>query len=82
MRVSQPASDRQKGVLDFKQGDRVAIKNRTTSSIFNRRASIADKTATVTRVRVDGNGRIEKVFITTDNGLATHRLPKNLSKLE
>ena len=81
-RTSQPASDRQKGVLDFKRGDRVIIKNRTTSSIFNRRASIADKTATVTRVRVDGNGKIEKVFITTDNGLATHRLPKNLSKLE
>ena len=28
-RVSKPASDRQKGVLDFKRGDRVAIKNRT-----------------------------------------------------
>ena len=48
-RVLQPASDRQKEVLDFKRGDRVAIKNRTTLSIFNRRASIADKTATVTR---------------------------------
>ena len=80
-RVLQPASDRKKRVLDFKRGDRVTIKNRTTSSIFNRRASIEDKTATVTRVRIDENGRIEKVFITTYNGLATHRLPKHLEHL-
>ena len=80
-RFLQPASDRKKGVLDFKRGDRVTIKNRTTSSIFNRRASIEDKTATVTRVRIDENGRIEKVFITTYNGLATHRLPKHLEHL-
>ena len=81
-RLLQPASDRKKEVLDFKRGDRVTIKNRTTSSIFNRRASAADKTTTVTRVRIDENGRIKKVFITTDNGLAAHRLPKHLRKLE
>ena len=48
-RPFQPGSDtHQKVALAFKRGDRaVAIKNRATSSIFNRRASTADdKTAT------------------------------------
>ena len=79
---SQPISEEQKHRPAFKQGDRVRIKNRVTSSIFNRRASSADKRATVTRVRLDEKGKIEKVFITTDSDLATHRLPKHLTRLE
>lgn len=79
---SQPISEEQKQRPAFKQGDRVRIKNRVTSSIFNRRASSADKRATVTRVRLDEKGKIEKVFITTDSDLATHRLPKHLTRLE
>jgi len=80
--TSQPISEEQKQRPVFKQGDRVRIKNRVTSSIFNRRASSADKRATVTRVRLDEKGKIEKVFITTDSDLATHRLPKYLTRLE
>ena len=80
--TSQPISEEQKQRPAFKQGDRVRIKNRVTSSIFNRRASSADKRATVTRVRLDEKGKIEKVFITTDSDLATHRLPKHLTRLE
>ena len=80
---SQPISEEQKQRPAFKQGDRVVrIKNRVTSSIFNRRASSADKRATVTRVQLDKKGKIEKVFITTDSDLATHRLPKHLTRLE
>ena len=65
---------------DFKVGDKVLIKNRATSSIFNRKASLADRKATITRIRYNDRGQPEKIFITTDAGLATHRLPKYIEK--
>ena len=80
--LSQYISEEQKQTQVLKPGDRVQIKNRVTSGIFNRRAPSADRRAIVTRVRLDKKGKIEKGFITTDNNLATHRLLKHLARLE
>jgi len=80
--LDQSISEEQKQAQLYKPGDRVRIKNRVTSGTFSRRASSADRRAIVTRVRLDRRGKIEKVFITTDNNLATHRLPKHLARLK
>ena len=80
--LDQSISEEQKQAQAFKPGDRVRIKNRVTTGTFNRRASSADRRAIVTRVRLDRKGKFEKVFITTDNNLATHRLPKHLARLK
>lgn len=66
----------------FNKGDRVRIKNRIKASIFTKMLTEdGDRMATVTRTRIDKNGKIDKVFILTDNGLATYRLPKNLERI-
>ena len=80
--LDQSMSEEQKQAQALKPGDRVRIKNRVTSGTFSRRAFSADRRAIVTRVRLDRKGKIEKVFITTDNNLTTHRLPKHLARLK
>ena len=67
----------------FEIGDRVKIKNRiTASSIFTRVTVDGDRNATVTATHTNKKGFIDKVYILTDNGLATHRLPKNIELLK
>ena len=64
---------------DFRVGDRVTITNRVTSRIFGKTTE-SDRAATVRKVKHDEKGNIVKVFLVTDNNLATHRLPKFLEK--
>ena len=66
----------------FEPGDRVQIKNKIKiSGPFTRKPIEGDRIATVTKTRRDANGEIDKVYILTDNGLTTWRLPKNLQHL-
>ena len=66
----------------LKVGDRVRIKNRITASgIFTKTIPGGDRNATVTKVKKNRKGQVEKAYILTDNGLATYRLPKNLEQV-
>ena len=64
----------------FYPGDLVRIKNRiTTTTLLNRKTSEGDRRAVVTRLGTNKKGVVDKVYITTENGLSTYRLPKNLA---
>ena len=66
----------------FEPGDRVRIKNKyKVSGPLTRIKEDGDRIATVTKTHKDKNGIIDKVYILTDNGFATWRLPKNLQLL-
>ena len=66
----------------FETGDRVRITNRyKVSNQLQRTSKDGDRFATVTSTYKNKRGKIDKVYILTDNGFATWRLPENLQRL-
>ena len=59
----------------FRHGERIAINNRVTTA-----GSLFDRRATVLRQKKTDNGQV-KVFFRTDSGLFTHRLAKNIVRV-
>ncbi len=61
----------------FRHGERIAITNRVSQPF----PEIGDRRGTVLKQKKTDRGEV-KVFFRTDNGLFTHRLAKNVSRID
>ena len=74
-------STRARGGARFVAGDRVYVCN-LANPLRGRRPTDSDRYATVRYIQGTGTDGEDQVYITTDSGIKTYRLSKNLRRLD
>jgi hypothetical protein len=65
----------------YRRGERIEITNKVTSGVYGSKPGIQDARGTVTIQKKTDRGQV-KVFFETDRGVNTHRLSKNIRRVD